>query len=143
MRSTESLDVLDRLLALARLQPDEARDVLDMELFHNPGLDSAAFEYWFGAGPLGDAELRVPREGTRDGMLILKLHDELQLSGQEVTARYGEPALEVPEPSDAPTNPVYYRYRHAGGELSFALNQDDDRVASIVVDRIDAGRGSG
>lgn len=142
MNANKLFQQLDTLLALEDLSVEGSAKVLDASLLEHDALDMEYYAVAVGGGPAGDVELRTPKpsSGKKQGLLFLSLNGALSVDEDDVTNHYGEPELGlVTANPEGDRMPVYLRYRLHGGELRFAVDQQTNRVLTVILDRTQMG----
>ncbi len=147
---TSIFELIDKLLDLARLDNVSVEKVTGIQLIESYEQYQFFILYHGSSGgdssELDEVELRYPKAKSqmKDGLLILTLHPDSELTIDAVRARFGQKVNFHPRNPEAPrSEPNYIRYALKRTRLSFGfLEPSPDSsiewpgmLVSIVIDR--------
>lgn len=90
------------------------------------------------AGFFKSVELRVPKEQTKGGILILYLKDDLNISEKDVLNLYPNAIAELKENiTFEPFNNYDYKVIKPWGKISYQISRNNKKVVAVFVDSID------
>jgi hypothetical protein len=129
--------VLDKLLALEKLEPNEVGRSLGINLTCSPEQGGPSSEVYVGQGEADvlKAELRLPgTQATGQGdLLSLTLNPTLEITPNDVTMRFLSPVSETPLSGEPPYWSRSYRVR--GALVTFEFASEPYKVRAVVIDQ--------
>lgn len=142
--------LIDELLRLPRLDHESAEKVIGLPLISSNEQDPYLVTYHGltkeASAEVIEVELRCPGPSSKmkDGLIILSVSPDLELTIDEVRERFGEEGSYNPRPAESPSStPNYTSYRRKKTRLSFGFLEPTQRSCStwpgnlvtVVIDR--------
>ena len=136
------LDAVEALMAGRPLSVERVSSTLGVSLELQPERSNAHFAIHTSStssapsAPWAAVELRVPVAEDRDGLVVVSLRDEVEISKQEVMDRFGaRPEIMVPTPREPKDAPLYLVYRFGWGDVRFGFERGGrESLRRVVLD---------
>ncbi|MFA6447224.1 MAG: hypothetical protein WCW31_03130 [Patescibacteria group bacterium] len=87
---------------------------------------------------LDSAELRMPKESGKGGLLILNIKDNLDILESDIMKEYPKAIPELAEATAPSSMPMYLKVNKSWGKMTFGISREKpNRVVNIIFDSID------